>query len=320
MKTKQKTMSKSRKSDAKGNTTKATKKKFIIASLAAGTASIVGYFGWQYWKHKKQGSTNNDIDAVLKQNNSIPEQPAISPSYVAEKPKAKPISTYKYTPKTKNDDFPLKKGSKGDNVRLLQEALISKGAKINVDGDFGTKTENALKKANLPTSIDQSTFNFLTKINSSAVGNELSSVVKAKNFNKALDALKKLKSTEDYSSANTVFKTHPIKTPNTNRAVSQTIVNGMLNTFSSADQKEKIGIELARMGLQYDGDKWSLSGIEGVSLITIEPATVWANAKESVKVPARMVLGNEVSRRLDYTLFENKGKYFLVNTKSVQHL
>ena len=75
-----------------------------------------------------------------------------------------------------------------------------------------------------------------------------------------------------------------------------------------------------RIGLQFDGNKWSLSGFDGKSIVTIEAATVWINAAEGVKVPAKMVLGNEVTRRLDYTLFENKGKYFLVDTKSVQYL
>jgi hypothetical protein len=33
-----------------------------------------------------------------------------------------------------------------------------------------------------------------------------------------------------------------------------------------------------------------------------------------------MVLGNEVTKRLDYTLFENNGKHFLVQTKSNQSI
>jgi hypothetical protein len=33
-----------------------------------------------------------------------------------------------------------------------------------------------------------------------------------------------------------------------------------------------------------------------------------------------MVLGNEVTQRLDFTLFENNNKYFLVKTQSVKYL
>ena len=43
-------------------------------------------------------------------------------------------------------DMPLvKKGSKGDAVRKLQEILNGKGYKLTVDGDFGSKTEAAVK-------------------------------------------------------------------------------------------------------------------------------------------------------------------------------
>ena len=40
----------------------------------------------------------------------------------------------------------LKKGSKGPEVRKLQEALIKNGFKLKVDGDFGSNTEDAVKK------------------------------------------------------------------------------------------------------------------------------------------------------------------------------
>ena len=43
-------------------------------------------------------------------------------------------------------DMPLiKKGSKGDAVKKLQEMLNGKGYKLTVDGDFGSKTEAAVK-------------------------------------------------------------------------------------------------------------------------------------------------------------------------------
>lgn len=39
----------------------------------------------------------------------------------------------------------VKKGSKGDSVKQLQQALIKVGYSIVADGDFGAKTENAVK-------------------------------------------------------------------------------------------------------------------------------------------------------------------------------
>ena len=300
---------------------KAAKKKIILASLAV-SAGILSFFGWKYFKKKKTSTSGNDFDAILKLNNNVIEPPVMQMPAPAPKQTAKSAYTINTGNSTSNNNFPLKKGSKGDLVRQLQDALLQKYGKsilpkYGADGDFGSETVNALKKLNLPASIDQSTFNVITavtKIDVSLVGKELYTAANAKNYSAALSSLKKLKSTDDYAKANDVFKSYRVN------GVHQTIVNGLLNTFSSTAQKDAIKMELLRMGLQYDGNKWSLSGLDGVSLITVEPTTVWVNGKESVKVPAKMVLGNEVSKRLDYTLFENNGKYFLVNTKSVQYV
>lgn len=165
--------------------------------------------------------------------------------------------------------------------------------------------------------INESTFNVLsqeTKVDGGSLGKELYNATSTKNYTKAIALLKKLQTTEDYSAANETFKQGRIS------GVRQTIVNGLLNTFTTDAQKQAIKFEFLRIGLQFDGNKWSLSGFDGKSIVTIEDATVWVNATEGVEVPARMVLGNEVTKRLDYTLFENNGKYFLVNTKSVQYL
>jgi peptidoglycan hydrolase-like protein with peptidoglycan-binding domain len=302
-------------------------KKIIIASIAVGAAGILGYFGWQYLKKRKDAKKGNDLDAILKTTSAaVNNDTNYTPTYTAPKPKTTPkTSATSFTiPKPAADmgGFPLKKGSKGNNVRLLQEALIAKYGKsilpkYGADGDFGSETINALKKAGLPASINESTFNVLTegtKVNTASLGKELYNAAVAKNFTKVLSLLKQMQSTDDYNAASTEFKTGRIN------GVRQTIVNGLLNVFTSASQKEAIKFEFLRMGLQFDGSKWSLSGFDGRSLVTLEPATVWVSATEGVKVPARMVLGNEVSRKLDYTLFENNGKYFLVNTKSVNYL
>lgn len=316
-----KAKSKSNKKSAPGK--KQQKKKIIIASIAVGAAGILGYFGWQYLKKNKEAKKSGDLDEVVKTNTSI-TSPVYNPAPVYTQPKTITPKTSYTAPKPAIDKnaFPLKKGSRGNNVRLLQEALIAKYGKtilprFGADGDFGSETINALKKAGLPASINESTFNVLTqgiKAESSNVGKELYNAAVAKNYNKVLSLLKQMQTTEDYSAANTEFKKERIN------GVRQTIVNGLLNTFTTAAQKEAIKFEFLRMGLQFDGDKWSLSGFDGKPVVTVEATTVWVSATEGVKVPAKMVLGNEVSRRLDYSLFENNGKYFLVNTKSIQYL
>lgn len=315
-------MTKSKKPSAPKAPTKrkARKKKIIITTLAVGATGILGYFGWQYLKKKKeQKAAHADIDTLIQNM----EQPIVlTPSLPKLKTKTK-TTTYNSTPTIKRtDDFPLTKGSKGENVRKLQEALITKYGKqtlpkYGADGDFGTELLTALKKLGLPTSITQSSLNVIaqgTTVNPATIGKDLYAAASAKDYNKAIALLKKMRSVDDYIAANNVFKQERIN------GVRQTVVNGMLNVFSSDAQKQAIKFEFLRMGLQFDGSKWSLSGIDGLPLVTIIPTSVWINATESVKVPARMVLGNEVAQRLDYTLFENKGKHFLVQTKTVKYL
>lgn len=292
-------------------------KKIIITSLAVGATGIIGYFGWQYFK-KKKAAKHDDIETLIKNL----DQPIVTqPLPPAPKPKNQP-KTYSYSTPERNDDFPLKKGSKGENVRRLQEALITKYGKqtlpkYGADGDFGSELSAALKKLGLPATITESTLNVIaqgTTVNTATLGKDLYNAAIAKDYAKALSLLKRLKSVEDYTAANNVFKGKRIN------GVRQTIVNGLLNVFSSDTQKQAIKFEFLRMGLQFDGSKWSLSGFDGLPIVTLTPTAVWLNATERVKVPAKMVLGNEVSKRLDYTLFENGGKYFLVQTKTVKYL
>jgi hypothetical protein len=308
-------------------------KKIVIASVAVGAAGILGYFGWQYFKKKREANQGGDLDMILQNAGAGAGggYTTATPPYVPPKsiPTPKPATTIytggsTYTPPASSatPGFPLKKGSKGENVRLLQQVLIAKYGKsilpkYGADGDFGSETVAALKKAGLPDSINESTFNVLTQGNkpdNSTLGKDLYTAAVAKNYSKILSLLKQMQSVEDYTKANEVFKQYRLG------SVRQTIVNGLLSTFTSTAQKEAIRLEFLRVGLQYDGSKWSLSGFDGRPIVTHEATTVWVNASEGVKVPARVVLGNEVSKRLDYTLFENNGKYFLVYTKSVQYL
>lgn len=305
---------------AKPSASKQKKKKIIVTSLAVGATGILGYFGWQYYK-KKRVAKKEDIDTLISNIN----EPIVTPVFtnVKSKPAPKRIT---YTPPINTDQasFPLKKGSRGEIVRKLQEALIAKyGAKTlpkyGADGDFGSETVNALTKLGLPTTITESTYNVIVQgvqsaENGGTVGKDLYKAAIAKDLTKTIALLKRLKTIEDYSAANEQFKLNRIG------GVRQTIVTGLLNIFTTEAQKQKIKFEFLRIGLQFDGSKWSLSGIDGLPIVTLLPTTVWVNATQSVKVPARMVLGNEVSKRLDYTLFENKGKYFLVQSKTVRYL
>lgn len=297
---------------------KSKKKAIVLTTLAVSAAGILGYFGWQYYKKKKQAK-QEDLDEALKPEVK-PVAPVINDSVYIPKPK--PVFIPKQESSIPKSGFPLKRGSKGEKVRALQQSLIDKyGKKImpryGADGDFGSETINALKKLNLPTVIDESTYNVLVQGSSedkSNLGQKLYQAAVKRDFNTALSLLKKISSKEDYRTVSDQFKTYYLN------GVRQTLVNGMLNVFNSDAQKQAIRFEFIRMGLQYDGNKWSLSGFDGRPLMTTQPTKVWINATTGVDVAPRTVLGNEVSRKLDYTLFENRGKYFLVQSKTVKHL
>ncbi len=297
----------------------------ILATLTIGAAGVLGYFGWQIIKKKRSSKSTNLDEELLKLH------PAVTP-----KADTTHIDTATYTPadtttkkggvkSTANDNFPLKKGSKGETVRQLQQALINKYGnsilpKYGADGDFGSETFNALKKKGLATTVDESTFNVLTQgadtIGSSAgdLSQKLWSAAFTHNFSGVLSLLKTIKNKDQYQQVSNSFMQRRLN------GVRQTLVNGLLSSFHSDEQKQQIRMEFLRMGLQYDGNKWSLSGFEGKTIVTTEAATIWVTATQSLKVPAMMVLGNEVTQRLDYTLFENNNKYFLIKTQFIKYL
>lgn len=306
--------------------TKQQKKKIIITAIAVGAAGILGYFGWQYLKKRKSKvgtpPSNKDLDDLLKTTTAIttPDNPSTGSTV---RPRKKGT-----TNNTGNQDssFPLKQGSKGSSVLRLQEALISKHGKsflpkYGADGDFGTETIAALKKIGFPPPITESAYNVLVQdtrsstTSGSSIGQQLFDAANANDFNKVIAVLKQMTTITDYNNANVFFKTQRIS-----GGVRQTIVTGLLNAFKSKDQKEKIKWEFLRIGLEFDGKQWSISGLDGFPIMTVVPATVWINGVHAVQVPARTVLGKAINRKLDYTLFQNRGKYFLVQTKCVKHL
>jgi len=298
---------------------KSTEKKIILVSFGLLVAGAATFFGYEHWKKKKEekaAAADDGSDNTSDVNFTPPHKNSFSI----------PNNTL-----AANDDFPLKKGSKGAKVKQLQQFLIAKlGAgslgKSGADGDFGSKTEAGLIKAGYPASIDESTFNVMVQGDSSSsnggsgfdadgTATELYNAVIKKDFSATITSLQKLNSTEDYSSVSTSFK-------NNYRinGVHQTLVNGILSSFSDPKQKQTIRLQFIRMGLKYDGKKWSLSGIDSQDIITTQETIVWEHPRKGIKVPANMVLGQEVTQRGEHTLFENNGKYFLVETKTINYL
>lgn len=308
---------------------KKAKSKIILTSLAVGAVGILGYLAWQFYTKKRaskySGSTNTDLTTILPTTAAAAIYPSTSSTSSASTSSVvpKPVTSITASKKT-TSSFPLKKGSKNELVKSLQLALISKyGAGVlpryGADGDFGSETVAALAKAGLPATIDESTYYVIVQgntgvVDNNALANKFLTAAASGNFNTVLTLLKQLKSKEDYKQVSEIFVQYRL------RGVRQTLVNGLLNSFTNEKQKEQIRYEFIRMGLKYDGKQWSLDGFDGRPIVTTEPTNVWISATENVGVQASVVLGAEVIRKLDYTLFENNGKYFLVATKSIRYL
>ena len=327
---KQKPTRKVKPSSTKTASKKKAKSKIVLTSLAVGAVGILGYLAWQFYKKRRAStfSRTASSDYILPTTAAAVVYPTssstVSPSASISLPKPATQSSSAKKASGTVSSFPLKKGSKNELVKSLQLALIAKyGAgvlpKYGADGDFGSETVAALTKAGLPTTIDETTYYVIIQGSSSisdksGLANKFLSAASVGDFNTVLALLKQLKSKEDYRQVSELFVQYRL------RGVRQTLVNGLLNTFTNEKQKEQIRYEFIRMGLKYDGKQWSLDGFDGRPIVTTEATNVWISATENVGVQASVVLGAEVTRKLDYTLFENNGKYFLVATKSIRYL
>jgi hypothetical protein len=311
---------------------KKAKSKIILTSLAVGAVGILGYLAWQFYTKRKasRGSGNTDLRTILPGATTSAIYPPASstPSASAAvsvplpKPAAQSTTAKKVT--TALSSFPLKKGSKNELVKSLQLALIAKyGAgilpKYGADGDFGSETVAALAKAGLPATIDESTYYVIVQgsssaIDKSALAGKFITAAENGDFNTVLGLLKQMRTKDDYKQVSEIFIQYRL------RGIRQTLVNGLLGSFTTENQKQQIRYEFIRMGLKYNGSQWSLDGFDGRPIVTSEATNVWISATENVGVQASVVLGAEVTRKLDYTLFENNGRYFLVATKSIKYL
>jgi hypothetical protein len=294
------------------------KKKLILIGIGVVVTGVAGYFGYDYWQKRKaaQDDAGDSADALP----PPPDKKAFHSTLTKG-------SGSGLNPQS--DEFPLKKGSKGSKVKMLQRALIAKFGKsllpkYGADGDFGNEMVSGLKRAGLPSEVDQSTYDSLvsgagvssgSSIDAAAIGKILADAAVAGDVSRMLPSLQKMSSTDDYTAVNREFENYNIQ------GVRKTLVNGLLSALSDENQKQQVRLEFSRMGLKYNGNKWSLSGIVGaVPIMTTEATYVWAGPKEAIKVPSQMVLGTEIEERGGYTLFENNGHHFLVKTKSIKSL
>jgi hypothetical protein len=218
---------------------------------------------------------------------------------------------------SRNDKFPLKQGSKGNRVTLLQKALQKRlGEEVlsqytKIDGDFGSKTAAALTRAGFPVTVDEITYNKI--LNSGAIAvttlpaaddlaSKLLTYADNKDLNAVLSILTQLRSTADYSDLNEKFKAKQWY------RVSASIVTYLLNeSFKDNDSaKEQIKAEFLRMGLKENDGKWALSGIRLYKdLVTLTSTFVIDKLNRRIPVRRNTVLGEEVAVANGMTYFKD---------------
>ena len=283
---------------------KSRAKKFILIGLGLTAFGVASYYGWNYFQSRNRKNEDDYIPIDTPEN---------TPPKISSAPLPK-----------RDDNFPLKKGSKGDKVMQLQNALIAKYGKsilpkYGADGDFGSEMVAALLKAGLPSSIEETTFNVVAKsssgtFDSKTLAKELYDSAVKKDFTKVISGLSKMKSVDDYKTVGDVFKVYFL------RGVRQTLVNGILGTFTDASQKQQIQLQFSRMGLKYDGSKWSLSGIAGEQIVTKKQTWVYKYPNERVLVEPNVILGREITIRQGFTLFQSIDNHkLIVKTQDVNY-
>jgi hypothetical protein len=304
---------------------KGNKGKFLLIGIGVIGLGTAGYFISK--KLRKKPKEVLDNQGTEDTENFTP--PVSSPKI--------PKPSHTITSGNENKSFPLKKGSSGERVKSIQKILAAKGFldEKDVIGQFGPKTEAALIKAGYSAIIDEALFNTITAgkknpadnatppaapptppapIDAARFARALYACAKAKNFKAAVTLLRLMKTTADYTAVSEIFKMYFLN------GVRQTLVNGMLSTFTSIDQKTEMQKAFLNMGLKYDGIKFTLSGLSGRGLITTGSTTVYDQNLSGTRVPVNTILGTEAGKRGEYTQFKNKGRYFLVPTANINYL
>lgn len=277
--------------------------KIFIYALALAALGGGGYLVYDRMKRKRQDEqTTDDPDQdTIIINNNLPASFASSTSRSGS---------------ASNNNFPLKRGSRGSRVTALQQALTkiigiaAMNANGGIDGQFGSGTANALKMAGYPEVIDEATFNKLTGnsgqtlpvvFNPSDIALKLYRAAQSKNIYGVLTQLTLIKSVSDYSSVNEYYKKQGF--------ISKTIVTDLLDYAFKLNEnsKEKIRNEFQRIGLKTDDSgRWSLQGVPLFKdLITLRETFVIDAQNNRIPVRKNTILGDEIRNQNGMTWFKS---------------
>ncbi len=224
-----------------------------------------------------------------------------------------------------SDKFPLKRGSRGSRVTMLQQALANTTPSILIDGQFGSQTAGALKAAGYPEIVDEALFNKISGANKgtvqivfnpSALAESLYTGAQSKNLDQVMSALKQIKSVTEYSTVNEYYKKQSF--------ISKTIVTDLLEYAfkNNEDAKAQIRNEFLRIGLKVSSaGTWSLQGIRLYKdLITIRETVVTDAHNNRIPVRRNTILGDELEVANGMTWFRSIDNSILqVPTQDVKY-
>jgi|GEM_PF-1229384 hypothetical protein len=287
--------------------------KVFIYALALAALGGGGYLVYDRIKRKKLAEQNqlpSDNNDTIIINNTLPASFSTFTS--------KALSSA-------SDSFPLKRGSRGTRVTMLQHALAKTTPSIMIDGQFGPQTAGALKTAGYPEIVDETLFNKITGstkgsvqvvFNPSALAESLYKGAQAKNLAQVMDILKQLKSVAEYSAVNEYYKKQSF--------ISKTIVTDLLEYAFKSNEAAKVQIrnEFLRIGLKVSSTgTWSLQGIRLYKdLVTIRETVVTDARNNRIPVRRNTILGDELEVANGMTWFKSIDNSILkVPTQDVKY-
>lgn len=291
---------------------KVRKKKGVNRKAVFFTALAAGLAGGAYLLFRKLRKERQDSES----------------SFIEERPTANAATQKKLLSFSSRDSFPLGNGSRGERVRVLQEALRGyKGNEtLKADGIFGSDTLRALQRAGFNTPISEETYSKITQKSSimlmepGEVAKKLHQAALQKRVEETISLLREIKNVEQYSKVNDKYR----QVSEQRTFVTTTIVTDLLNRFRfNQEARARIISEFSRIGLKQSSDgKWSLSGIRwNESLITIAPTYIIDWMGNRVPIKERTVLGKEKWIINGMTFFEgNDGKLYRVPSKDIQYI
>lgn len=237
------------------------------------------------------------------------------------------------------DNFPLKQGSKGNRVLMVQQALSKTSPSILIDGIFGPQTAQALKGAGYPEVVDEALFaritgsgngNLHVLFNPDSMATGLYKAAQSKNLGEVLNVLRQIKTASDYTAVNDYYKQQSF--------ISKTIVTDLLEYAFKGNEaaKDQIRNEFFRMGLMMNSSgTWSLPtgqaglptgqvGLQGFrlykDLVTIRETVVTDSLSNKIPVHRNTILGHELEVANGMTWFRSVDNTVLkVPTQDVKY-